>query len=209
MLARSTASRHGDGRIWANATSMTSSSPLRTRRLAGLMSRWASPAFQSWRTIRSPWSITSSSTVASVSSTAPSKNSVTTRYSRLGVSSTMPERRGRRDPGVTHHAQRVVLLLGEAADATGTAPRPRVARRGWCGTSCTSGPPARGSWRRSCRRRACRRPGAGAAVSSHPTRRGRSVRCRRRSSPSCSPTAVRIASARRPPMSRWAALRRR
>ena len=90
MLARSTACRHGEGRTWAKATSISSSCPARTIRLPGLMSRWAIPASHSARISSSPWSITWSSMSASPISTAPSKNSVTSRYSRSGVISTMP-----------------------------------------------------------------------------------------------------------------------
>ena len=46
MLARSTACRHGVGRSSVNATSIRSSRPSRTSRLAGLMSRWARPVPQ-------------------------------------------------------------------------------------------------------------------------------------------------------------------
>ena len=57
MLARSTASRHGDGRTCAKATSMTTRWPSGTSRLAGLMSRWARPASHSRRTMRRPSSM--------------------------------------------------------------------------------------------------------------------------------------------------------
>ena len=90
MLARSTAWRHGDGRTCANATSMSCRCPSRTRRFAGLMSRCASPESHSLRTSARPSSMISSVTSASPISCAPSKNSVTSRYSRAGVSSTMP-----------------------------------------------------------------------------------------------------------------------
>ena len=90
MLARSTACRHGLGRTWANAGSMTSNLPSRTSKLAGLMSRCASPASHMRRTASMPWSMIASSTSASPTSRAPSKNSMTTKYSRSGVISTMP-----------------------------------------------------------------------------------------------------------------------
>ena len=90
MLPRSTACRHGDGRTWTNATSISSSSWPWTMRLPGLMSRCAMPASQSLRISTSPWSITASSMSASPISTASLKNSVTTRYSRSGVISTIP-----------------------------------------------------------------------------------------------------------------------
>ena len=98
MLPRSTACRHGDGRTWTKATSISSSSPERTIRLPGLMSRWAIPASHSVRIITSPWSITASSTSASPISTAPAWNSVTSMYSRSGVISTMPYGRAVRTP---------------------------------------------------------------------------------------------------------------
>jgi hypothetical protein len=52
MLARSTACRHGVGRSSAKATSISSIREFRTSRFEGLMSRCASPASHSWRTIR-------------------------------------------------------------------------------------------------------------------------------------------------------------
>ena len=90
MLARSTAWRQGLGRAWTKATSISIMRPSRTSRLAGLMSRWASPASHSLRMMPRPSSMTWVSISASPSSTAPSKNSVTSRYSRSGVSSTNP-----------------------------------------------------------------------------------------------------------------------
>jgi hypothetical protein len=90
MLARSTACRQGVGRTSVKNTSISNMRPSRTSRLAGLMSRWASPAAHSLLMIDRPSSITWSSTVASPSSVAPAKNSVTSRYSRSGVSSTIP-----------------------------------------------------------------------------------------------------------------------
>ena len=90
MFARSTACRHGLGRTSANAVSMTNSVPSRTIRFAGLMSRWARPISHIRRTTASPWSMTPSSISASPISRAPSKNSVTSRYSRSGVISTIP-----------------------------------------------------------------------------------------------------------------------
>ena len=115
MLARSTAWRHGDGRTCTKNTSIRSTLPSRTIRLAGLMSRWARPASQSWRTMVSAWSITSSSIGASPISSAPSKNWVTNRYSRSGVSSTMPDGRGGGHADVAQEPGRVVLVLDEAA----------------------------------------------------------------------------------------------
>ena len=92
MLARSTAWRHGLGRDSTKATSISSMRPSRTSRLAGLMSRWARPASHSLRMM--PEAVVDhalvDSTSASPSSVAPSKNSVTSRYSRSGVSSTKP-----------------------------------------------------------------------------------------------------------------------
>ena len=57
MLARSTAWRHGRRAELGEATSMSSSRPSRTSRLAGLMSRWARPASHSLRTMRRPSSM--------------------------------------------------------------------------------------------------------------------------------------------------------
>ena len=54
MLPRSTACRHGEGRTWTKATSISSSSPERTMRLPGLMSRWAIPASHSVRISSQP-----------------------------------------------------------------------------------------------------------------------------------------------------------
>ena len=118
------------------------------------------------------------------------------------------ERGGRRDAGVAHHPQRVVLVLDEPAHASGTAPRPRAARTGSCGRSCTSGRRGRGSSRRASRTRTCRdrRRGAGAAASSRRSRRGRPGWTSTTVTPSWSSTAWRSASPRRPPTSRWAVL---
>ena len=55
------------------------------------MSRWASPASQSRLMIVRASSMIASSTSVSPISLAPSKNSVTSRYSRSGVISTMPK----------------------------------------------------------------------------------------------------------------------
>jgi hypothetical protein len=90
MFARSTACRHGDGRISPNAGSIRKIFPPRTRMLAGFTSRWARPASHMSRTVARASSITPSSTSASVISTPPSRNSVTRRYSRSGVISTKP-----------------------------------------------------------------------------------------------------------------------
>ena len=57
----------------------------------------------------------SSSTSASLISCAPSKNSVTSRYSRSGVSSTMPAGPAVGMPAVAHQTQRVVLVLDQPA----------------------------------------------------------------------------------------------
>ena len=100
--------------------------------------------------------MTSSSTSASPISSAPSKNSVTSRYSRSGVISTMPYGVAVGIPASRIDAQRVVLVLDEAPHATGTAPRPRAARRGACDRACTNGRPARGSSRRASRTGRCR-----------------------------------------------------
>src|SRR5450759_4832132 len=89
MLARSTACRQGDGLTSAKATSMRRTRPCSSK-FDGLISRWARPASRSRRTMLSASSITASSIWASPSSTAPSKNSHTTRYSRSGVSTTTP-----------------------------------------------------------------------------------------------------------------------
>ena len=174
MLARSTAWRHGDGRTCTKNTSIRSTLPSRTIRLAGLMSRWARPASHSWRTIVSAWSITSSSTSASPISSAPSKNSVTSRYSRSGVISTMPYGRRRSGCRCRAGAGPRSPRTRRGGAPTGTAPRPRAARRGSSGRACTSGRPGRGSSRRASRTGTCRgrpRP-SGAAASSRPSPRG-------------------------------------
>jgi len=83
MLPRSTAWRHGDGRTWTNATSISSSSPERDHQVARLMSRCA---------IRRPTSSGSAAALVDhrvidlgfADSTAPVWNSVTSRYSRSG-----------------------------------------------------------------------------------------------------------------------------
>ena len=108
----------GSGRTSAKAVSMTKSVPSRTIRFAGLMSRWARPTSHIRRTTDSPWSMTASSMSASPISTAPSKNSVTSRYSRSGVISTIPMRVRPRAARRRHeHAQDVVLVLDQPADA--------------------------------------------------------------------------------------------
>src|SRR5664280_3621330 len=90
MLARSTARRQGDGRTSAKATSMRRTRPSCSSKFDGLMSRWARPASHSRRTMLGASSMTAPSIWASPSSTAPSKNLHTTRYSRSGVSRTTP-----------------------------------------------------------------------------------------------------------------------
>jgi hypothetical protein len=90
MLARSTAWRHGLGRAWTKATSISRMRPSRTSRLAGLMSRWGQAGVPELADDRQASSITWVSTSASLSSVAPAKNSVTSMYSRSGVSSTKP-----------------------------------------------------------------------------------------------------------------------
>ena len=115
MLARSTACLHRLGRASANATSISNIRPSRTRRLAGLMSRWAMPVSHSLRMRASPSSMTPSSTSASPSSVESSKNSVTSTYSRSGDSSTKPYGRGDGQAGDVQLEQRVVLLLHQAA----------------------------------------------------------------------------------------------
>ncbi len=90
MFPRSTAWRQGDGRTWVKAASIRYTCPSRTIRLAGLMSRCASPVSHSRRMMPSASSIRASSTSASPISTAPSMKLVTSMYSRSGVISTMP-----------------------------------------------------------------------------------------------------------------------
>ena len=116
MLPRSTACRHGDGRTWTKNASTSSTLPSRTIRLPGLMSRWARPASHSFRMSSRPSSMISSVTSASLISTAPSKNSMTIRYSRSGVISTMPYGAGTGSSMSVHEAQGVVLVLDEPAD---------------------------------------------------------------------------------------------
>ena len=89
MLARSTACRHGVGLTAANATSISNTLPSRSSRFEGLMSRWAMPASQRRLTIARASSI-SPTPIAGGISTAPSKNSMTTTYSRSGVISAKP-----------------------------------------------------------------------------------------------------------------------
>ena len=151
MLARSTACRHGDGRTCAKAVSMSSTCPSCTIRLAGLMSRCASPASHSRRTSMSPWSMMSSSTSASPISIAPSKNSVTSRYSRSGVSSTIPDGAAVGMPAVAQEPQGVVLVLHQPADRLERRLVLEPAVEDGAARSCTSGPPGRGSWRRASR----------------------------------------------------------
>ena len=116
MLPRSTACRQGEGRTWTKNASTSSTRPSRTMRLPGLMSRWASPASHSFRTSSRPSSMISSSTSASLISTARSKNSMTIRYSRSGVISTMPYGAGTGKLRVLHEPEGVVLVLDEPAD---------------------------------------------------------------------------------------------
>ena len=90
MFARSTACRHGEGRISPKARSISMIFPSRTMMFAGFTSRCATPTSHILRIVASASSMVSSSTSASVISVPPSRNSVTRRYSRSGVISTNP-----------------------------------------------------------------------------------------------------------------------
>ena len=171
MLARSTACRHGEGGPARRRRRSACRCPSRTMRLAGLMSRCASPSSHMSRISASPWSMTASSISASPISTAPSKNSITIMYSRSGVISTTPYGRRDRKSGVLHQPQRVVLVLDEAAHRAERASRPPGRRTGSCGRACTSGRPGRGSWRRAWRTGAFARSVVAVAAGLGATRR--------------------------------------
>ena len=84
-------------------------------------------------------------------------------------------RRGRRDAGVAHQPQRVVLVLHQPPDALERRLVLEAAVEDGASRPCTSGRPGRGSWRRASRTGTCRgrpRP-AGAAASNHPSLRAR------------------------------------
>ena len=152
MLARSTAWRHGDGRTWAKATSMTARWPSRTSRLAGLMSRWARPASHSRRTI--------CQALVDDGVVDLGVADLLRAVEELGDEQVLALRRELDD---AHRLQRSGCRRRASAAAcsprtrragapTGTAPRPRGGRRGSCARACTSGRSARGSSRRASRR---------------------------------------------------------
>ena len=116
MLARSTAWRHGDGRTCTKATSMSSTWPSRTSRLAGLMSRWASPASHSCRTSSRPSSMTSSSTSASPISSRAVEELGDEQVLALGRHLDDAVGRRGRDADVAQEPERVVLVLDEPPD---------------------------------------------------------------------------------------------
>ena len=116
MLARSTASRHGEGRTCRNATSIRIRWPSDTSRLAGLMSRCATPASQRRRTSPRPSSMIASSTTASVISCEPSKNCGEEQVLPLGGELDDPTGRGGRDAEVLQEPEGVVLVLDEPSD---------------------------------------------------------------------------------------------
>src|SRR5271170_7369077 len=114
MLPRSTACRHGDGRTWTKATSISSSSPERTIRLPGLMSRWAIPASHSVRISCSPWSITRVVDVGFADFDGAGMEFGDQHVLALGRDLHDAVRPGRADPDVLQQAQGIVLVLDQA-----------------------------------------------------------------------------------------------
>ena len=79
------------GRTWTKATSISSSSPSRTMRLPGLMSRWAMPGVPQLADQQQPLVDHARRRCRPRRSRSrPAKNSVTSMYSRSGVISTTP-----------------------------------------------------------------------------------------------------------------------
>src|SRR5215208_423670 len=115
MLARSTAWRQGLGRAWTKATSIRNRRPWRTSRLAGLMSRWASPASHSLRMTPRPWSMIAASTVASPSSVAVEELG-DQQVLAFGGELDKAVGGGAGEPSPTHQRQGVVLLLDQPLD---------------------------------------------------------------------------------------------
>ena len=122
----------------------------------------------------------------------------------LGGQLDHPEWGRGRDPGVPHDAQHVVLLLDQSPHRLERRLVLQPAVEDGAERACTSGPPARGSWRRASRRPRWRRPGArrSGVEPPEPSRPigPMSTTCR----PSWSDTARRMAASRRASMSRWA-----
>ena len=114
MLPRSTACRHGDGRTWTKATSISSSSPERTIRLPGLMSRWAIPASHSLRISSSPWSITVVVDVGLADFDGAGMELGDQHVLTLGRDLHDAVGLGRADPDVLQQAQGVVLVGDQA-----------------------------------------------------------------------------------------------
>ena len=114
MLPRSTACRHGDGRTWTKATSISSSSPERTIRLPGLMSRWAIPASHIVRISSSPWSITVVVDVGLADFDGAGMEFGDQHVLALGGDLHDAVRPGRADPDVLQQAQGVVLVRDQA-----------------------------------------------------------------------------------------------
>ena len=116
MLARSTAWRHGDGRTCTKNTSMSRTWPFCTSRLAGLMSRWASPASQSWRTIFRTLIDHVVVDVGVADLLRPVEELGDQQVLALGCHLDDSVRRCRRDADIAQEAGRVVLVLDEPPD---------------------------------------------------------------------------------------------
>ena len=175
MLARSTASRQGDGRTCANATSITTRWPSLDEQVGRLDVAVGEPGVPEPTHERQALvdDLIVDLGVADLDGAVEELGDE--HVLTLGCQFDDPQRRGCRDAGVAHHPQGVVLVLRRGGGPTGTVPRPPAGRRGWCGRACTSDRRARGSSRRASRTRRCRgrRRHGGAAASSRRNRRAR------------------------------------
>ena len=115
MLARSTASRHGDGRTCTKATSISMRWPSFTSRLAGLMSRWASPASHSWRISARPSSMICVVDLGVADLHGAVEELGDEHVLALGRQLDDPDRLRRRDADVAQQAHGVVLVLDQTA----------------------------------------------------------------------------------------------
>ena len=211
MLPRSTACRHGEGRTWTKNASTSSTLPSRTMRLPGLMSRWARPASHSFRIEQQPLVDDLVGDLGLADLRRPVEELHDDQVLALGGDLDDAVRRGHRQFHVLHQAQGVVLVLARTGGRSGTRPRPPAPRTGSSGRACTSGRPARGSWRTAWRRHRCRdRPAIRSRSGVDPPDASSPIGLTSRTvSPSWSAIACRIASPRAPVTSRWAVLPRR
>ena len=175
MLARSTACRHGEGRTWAKATSMRQHVAVLDQQVGRLDVAVSEPGVP--ELADQPEPLVDHAVVdlgiADLLGTVEELGDEQV----LALGGELDDARRVRPSGCPSRGGDATCSprTAPAAGRTGTAPRPRGGRRGWSVRPCTSGRRGRGSSRRASRTGTCRarpRP-AVAAVSSHPSLRGR------------------------------------